>query len=90
MQAESLAVKDMGLPLETVKPIIATFKNLCFTSKMQTDAIVEPHVKPAQVVLSAGVSPRSFYADVFKSLSQQTPILSNQLGGIYPEITTTA
>ncbi len=90
IQAESLAVKEMSLPLEAVKPIIAIFKNLCFTTKMQTNSIAEPHVKQAQVILSAEVSPRSYYADVFKSFSLQTDILRTQPGGIYPEITTTA
>lgn len=90
LQAESLAVKDIGLSLNVVKPIIATFKNLCFTTKMQTDTIVEPQVKTAQMIPSGEVSPGSFYANVFKSFSQMTPSLSSQLGGMYHEITTTA
>ncbi len=95
VQAELLAAKDIGLPVEAVKPIVATFKNLCFASKMQTNTIVEPHIKLAQVILSAEVSPRSFYANAIKSLSQQSEFLRDQLGGQpiggnYPEITTTA
>jgi hypothetical protein len=91
IQAENLAVKDMGLPLETVKPIIATFRNLCSTSKMQTNTIIEPHVKAVQVILS----PEIAYANVFKSFAQQSGFLKEQtnkpnLGGNYNEITTRA
>jgi len=94
-QVEALAVKDMGLPLETVKPIIATFRNLCSTSKMQTDMMADTHMK-MQTVVSAEPSASNIYANVFKSFTQQTEILRNQLtsklneGGINREITTTA
>lgn len=95
-QAEALAVKDMGLSLETVKPIIATFQNLCSTSTMHTNSIIEPHVKPAQIFVSAEAHWVSVYGDVFKSFIQQNEVPRNQtsnkpiIGGLNPEIITRA
>ena len=37
-QAEEFAQKEIGLPMEALKPIIGTFKNLCLIRKIQTNA----------------------------------------------------
>lgn len=36
-QAEAFAQKEIGLPMNALKPIIETFKNLCFMRKIQVD-----------------------------------------------------
>ena len=36
IQAETLALRDIGLPSNAVKPIVETFHNLCLTRKIQT------------------------------------------------------
>jgi hypothetical protein len=41
IQAETFAEKDVGLPTDALKPIIETFKNLCFTRNIQTNATDE-------------------------------------------------
>lgn len=40
-EAELFAVRDLGLPTDAVKPVIQTFRNLCFARKVQTSAITE-------------------------------------------------
>jgi hypothetical protein len=37
LQAQEFAEKEIGLPSQTVKSIIETFKNLCFTRRIQTN-----------------------------------------------------
>lgn len=41
LTAQEFAEKEIGLPSQTVKPLIETFKNLCFARRVQTNAIDE-------------------------------------------------
>lgn len=40
-EAEIFAVRNLGLPADALKPIIQTFRNLCFARRMQTDTFVD-------------------------------------------------
>lgn len=49
-EAELFAVRDLGLPTDVLKPVLQTFRNLCFTRQMQTSAMTEiPKVKQEPV-----------------------------------------
>lgn len=53
IQAETFAEKDVGLPMDALKPIIETFKNLCFVRKVQTSATDEVHKKVQLLSIAA-------------------------------------
>lgn len=40
-EAELFAVRDLELPTDVLKPMMQTFRNLCFTRQMQTSAMTE-------------------------------------------------
>lgn len=42
-EAEMFAARDLGLPIDVLKPVIQTFGNLCFARQVQTSAIGETH-----------------------------------------------
>ena len=93
VQAETLAAKEIGLPLDAMKPIIATFQNLCFTREMQTNTIADFHgrTKPRTVsgeMLSLSGIYRSFIAGEGTLATQVEDEFAK--GGISNEITTRA
>ena len=47
VQAETFALKDLDLPLDAWKPVIETFKNLCFAREAQTTTVVDIHENSA-------------------------------------------
>lgn len=51
LHAQEFAEKEIGLPSQTVKPIIETFKNLCFARRIHADHIDE-NKKTLHTILS--------------------------------------
>jgi hypothetical protein len=92
-QAETLAVKEIGLPLDAVKPIITTFQNLCFTREMQANTMADLHEKTKPPTVSAE---RLSLSGIYESLIAGEGTLTRQVedrfakGGISDEIATRA
>jgi hypothetical protein len=92
-QAETLAVKEIGLPLDAVKPIITTFQNLCFAREMQTNTVTDLHPK---VKLRVESAERLLWSSIYGSLMDKENIFEKQIrnrfgeGGISHEVTTRA
>lgn len=54
VQAETFAANDLGLPVDALKPVIQTFKNLCFTKETQTTTLVDAHKNIALLAFPLG------------------------------------
>jgi hypothetical protein len=93
MEAETFAEKDLGLPSDVLKPIIQTFKSLCFTREMQTTAMADMHKRVDQRPLTATggrlfwtVYPQAFVA--LHDVAIQQPIGESAKEAMLHEITT--
>lgn len=74
-QAETFALKDLDLPVDALKPVIQTFKNLCFTRETQTTTVFDVHkIIPEKVTLPVGLLLAN------SILSQQHAILGTIVG----------
>jgi hypothetical protein len=93
LQAETLAVKDIGLPADAVKPIIATFQNMCFTREMQTNTMSDflVRAKPRAASAERAPLPRLYLSFAPKEDAWVKQIAGRSTeGGIATEVTTSA
>jgi hypothetical protein len=93
MEAETFAVKDLGFPVDALKPVIQTFKNLCFAREVRTTALTDVHKKVDQRTVTAE---RLFWTTAYLHpfLAQQDVAIQKLAGksaeeDILHEITTT-
>jgi hypothetical protein len=94
MEAEAFAVKDLGLPADALKPVIQTFKNLCFTREVETTALADIHKKVDQRIRTAAtgklfwttVQPQPFLAQ--HDVAIQQPAGESAKEGMSHEIAT--
>jgi len=93
LQAELLGSKDMNISPQVVKPILATFQNLAFAEKLQTNAINDSHAKAKPRLITAENPSWIGYTSYTSLVSQDTwpRAIGKTLGGIVQyETTTTA
>ena len=90
-EAELFAVRDLELPTDVLKPVMQTFRNLCFTRQIQTSAMTEIH-KGEQKPVAAEVKlwpdqRRSFYSLLDGTTHRREGI---EMEGLSHEAATTA
>ena len=92
-EAELFAVRDLGLPTDVLKPVLQTFRNLCFTRQVQTSAMTEIHKveqEPvAAVVKTLGLAePGHLYSTLQDGIMQRREGIGEE--GLLHELATTA
>lgn len=95
-QAELFAQRDIGLPMDVLKPIIGTFKDLCFTRKIQTNATADVSKKDHHVSVNDLFSTERTHLGIrylphMNDVEYSRVVFGKQLqGGIINEVTTGA
>lgn len=96
LQAETFGEKEVGLPFNALKPLIDTFKTLCFTREVQTNALADTQkkIKPPMT----GNDMWNWTHEYLQPFNANNEMLTKQLeaiskfatGGKLHEVTTTA
>lgn len=91
-EAELFAVRDLGFPADTLKPVIETFRNLCFARQAQTSAMTERKVEQESAIaipkLFWPAERGRFYPTPMGEIAQKRERVGEE--GLLYELTTTA